>query len=386
MKYIGRIVEHTLDELLKTKKVTIILGARQVGKTTLIKHVLKDKNVIYLNFDVDIDKQKFMAGKNLSPSDAKISFGNPKILVIDEAQRVSETSRIVKGWYDSEIDLKIIMLGSSSLNILDQSAENLTGRNEKLFLTPFVFSEILSSQSWYSSVFSAEQLQEDFKDQIQTILMQALVFGGYPEAVTTDSKIDYLNNLSSDYLLKDILHLSLVKTPELLKKLLMLLAYQIGSEVSVNELSNNLNISRVTIDRYLDLLEQTFVVFRVPAFSTNPRKEIVKSSKIYFWDTGIRNALLGEFNLNPLRPDIGKLWENWVIAEFAKLNIQTGLRQKLYFWRSKSGSEVDLIVKEGDVVNAYEIKWSKTAKPSRAFTNQYKIPVKIIDHTNPLFV
>lgn len=166
----------------------------------------------------------------------------------------------------------------------------------------------------------------------------------------------------------------------------MTLAHQAGAEVSVNELANGLSMSKATVDKYLDLLEQTFVIFRLPAFSTNPRKEISKNHKIYFYDTGVRNAILNEFSLNPLRSDIGQLWENWVVAEFMKHNLLYGQKKNLYFWRSRAKSEVDLIIKEGEKISAYEIKWKKQKINKRAFENQYKVKVQLIDSSDPLFI
>lgn len=385
MDYIPRFAQKCFIELLKSRKVIMILGARQVGKTTLVQHVLKSNKAFFLNFDVDIDKQRFLAASKITPLDAIKSFGMPEILVIDEAQRLAETGRIIKGWYDTKVPTKIVLLGSSSLNILNQSTESLTGRNVKLFLTPLMFKEILSFQDWYSSVFSWNKFQKQFSEQIGTLLLQTLVFGSYPEAVITPGRTQYLANLVSDYLLKDILQLGLVKNPDLIKRLLMLLAHQIGSEVSVNELANNLNLSRVTVDRYLDLLEQTFVIFRLPAFSTNPRKEIAKSTKIYFWDTGVRNALLNELNVSSLRSDIGGLWENWVVAEIAKENVQMGAGKSLYFWRSRAGSEVDLVVKDGQKIKAFEIKWSARRKAGiKAFRDRYGVDVKLITSSFPV--
>jgi uncharacterized protein len=260
----------------------------------------------------------------------------------------------------------------------------LTGRNEKLWLPPLIFQEILAAQTWYSPVFTTELLQEQFAPQVQALLLQALVCGSYPEVVTSANKERLLSNLAADYLFKDVLQLGLVKTPGLIRKLLQLLAYQIGAEVSVNELSLNLGIARNTVDRYMELLEQTFVIFRLPAFSTNLRKEIAKNHKIFFWDTGIRNALLNDFNLNPLRVDIGRLWENWVIAEVAKQNLLTGLRYELFFWRSRSGSEVDLVIKEGEHLQAYECKWSRGKATSRVFSEQYGVPVEVVTAAQPL--
>ena len=163
----------------------------------------------------------------------------------------------------------------------------------------------------------------------------------------------------------------------------MLLAHQVGSEVSVHELAVQLHISRPTVERYLDLLEQTFVIFRLPSFSTNPRTEIAKSKKIYFWDTGIRNALLSAFSTDALRPDIGSLWENWVIAEAAKHNLLSGAASELFFWRSRAQSEVDLVVKTGEQLRAFEIKWSGGRTAARAFKDRYHAEVGLIDAGNP---
>lgn len=382
--YIPRQAERKLNKLLDSGKVVMVLGARQVGKTTLVRHVLANRQVTFLNLDLEIDQQRFLVAASLAPKDALKTLGAQEILVVDEAQRLPETGRIVKGWYDAGVPTKIVLLGSSSLNLLDRTAESLTGRNLKLFLTPLLFSEVVGSQPWASQNLSPSHLEGSYSNQIQAMLLQSLVYGNYPETVTTQSRTDYLLNLSSDYLLKDILQSGLVKTPEVTKKLLLLLAHQVGSEVSVNELANNLSIARATVERYLDLLEQTYVIFRLPAFSTNPRKEIAKSKKIYFWDTGIRNALLNEFSENSLRSDIGPLWENWVVAEIAKKNLQSNRQAGLYFWRSRGGSEVDLVVKEGEKIAAFEIKWSGEKVASRAFTERYNLPVTVINSTRPL--
>ena len=384
--YIKRKAEEFLVKALKNNKVLIILGARQIGKTTLIKHFMAGEEVVFLNLDSDIDKNRFLALAALEPVEALNTLGNPKYLIIDEAQRLSETGRIVKGWYDSEIKIKIILLGSSSLNLINQSAESLTGRNEKIFLSPFLFQEIIENQAWYSSNFDKKILIKNFKNQLDSLLISSLVFGNYPETVITDNRKQYLSNLISDYLLKDILQIGLVKNPDLIRKLLMLLAYQAGSEVSVNELSKNLGISALTVSRYLSLLEETYIIFRLPAFSTNPRKEISKSQKIYFFDTGIRNALLNEFSFNSMRSDIGILWENWVVAEFFKQNLLLGKPKNLYFWRSRAKSEVDLIVKENEKISAYEIKWRKKNVNKRAFEAKYNVKVEIISSDNPLFL
>lgn len=378
--YIHRIVEKVVNDLLNDKKVIILLGARQVGKTTLIEPFVRERNGLLLNCDVDVDKARLLAASSLSPEEALRLLGDPSLLVIDEAQNLPEVGRIVKGWYDAHIRTKIILLGSSSLNLLDHTAEPLTGRNEKIFLTPLLFIEILRSQSWYSPQLTKSLLEEQFANQIQTLLLQQIVYGSYPETITTNDKEKYLLNLTSDYLLRDVLQSGLVKSPEPVKKLLTLLAYQTGSEVSVNELANNLQTSRQTIERYLELLERSYVIFKVQAFSTNQRKEIAKNMKIFFWDTGVRNALLKEFSLSPLRSDIGSLFKNWVMAEVAKVNLTEGDKNSIYFWRKRDGSEVDLVVKGTNIFKAYEVKWSKqNAIPSsRSFSNTYNIPVEVV--------
>lgn len=376
--YKKRKAEESLAKSLKNNKILIILGARQVGKTTMIEHFLAGEKTVFLNLDSDLDKNKLLALAAIEPKEALNSLGNPKCLIIDEAQRLPETGRIVKVWYDAGVKTKIILLGSSSLDLVNQSAESLTGRNEKIFLSPFLFDEIIENQSWYSNVYDKKTLNKHFRDQINSLLMNSIVFGSYPEVIDAENKKQYLINLVSDYLLKDVLQIGLVKNPDLIRKLLMLLAFQAGSEVSINELSRNLGINNLTVRRYLALLEETYIIFRLPAFSTNSRKEISKSQKIFFFDTGVRNAILNEFSLNPLRSDIGSLWENWVIAEFYKQNLLSGKEKNLYFWRSRAKSEVDLVVKEGERINAYEIKWKKRNVNKKAFEDKYGAKVEII--------
>lgn len=381
--YIPRLIEPNIIASLTNKKVLFLLGARQVGKTTLVKKLLEGKGGVLLNMDIAVDRARFLAAAQLDPREGMKNLGATTALVIDEAQRYPDISRIVKGWYDANIGIKIILLGSSSLNLLDSAAEALTGRNEKQWLTPLLFAEILSQQSWYQPDFTPNQLTNQFSAQLQALLLPLLVFGSYPEAYLTAGKEEYVLNLVGDYLLKDVIASSLVRSVEMVRQLLQLLAYQVGSEVSTSELANQLSISRVTVDRYLDLLEKTFVIFRLPSFSTNLRKEISKSKKIYFWDTGVKNALQNEFSLSPQRSDIGSLWENWVVAEFAKRNLMLHLHQDLYFWRTRGGSEIDLVTKKGQVIQAYEIKWApgKTS-PHTSFTNHYGTAPQMIDREN----
>ena len=382
--YINRTAENVLVNMLDGDKVGIVLGARQVGKTTLVEHVLSGRKARFLNFDVEVDKRQFLAAAALPPADALQSFGNPEVLVVDEAQRLPETARVVKGWHDARLPAKILLLGSSSLNLLDQTAEALTGRNEKLRLPPLLFEEVLRSKDWCSESFTPTLLQDQFAAPLRTSLLQAMAFGGYPEVVLASNKPRLLRQLSADYLWQDILQTGLVKSPDLIKRLLMLLAHQAGNEISTHELATQLQMARPTVERYLDLLEETFVIFRLPAFSTNPRKEIARSRKVFFWDTGIRNALLNAFSTDEFRPDIGALWENWVIAEAAKHNLLAGNPADLFFWRTRAQSEVDLVLKLGNRLQAFEIKWRAQRPTTRAFTAQYGVGVQVVSAAAPL--
>jgi predicted AAA+ superfamily ATPase len=378
--YIDRTIENKFAELLHGDKVILLLGARQVGKTTLIEPFIRREGGVLLNCDIEVDRARLRTVSSLTPQEAMQALGNPPLLVIDEAQNLPEIGRIVKGWYDSHVTTKIVLLGSSSLNLLDQTAEPLTGRNEKVFLTPLLFTELLRSQSWYAPQFTKEHLQNQLINQVQALLLQHIVFGGYPEAVTTADKEKYLLNLTSDYLLRDVLQSGLVKSPEPIRRLLALLAHQAGNKVNVSELASTLAIARPTVEHYLELLERSYVIFRVGAFSTNLRNEIGRDSKIFFWDTGVRNALLKEFSMSPLRSDIGSLFESWVMAEVAKQNLMSGGKLDIHFWRKKDGTEVDIVLRGTDTFKAYELKWSKqnATRGSQSFTNAYGIPVEIV--------
>ena len=381
--YIARQAEERLLKALKSGKIIVLTGARQVGKTTLVQHVLASRHVTMLNFDIPFDVARFKAAAALPPADGLKSLGNPEYLVIDEAQREPGTTGIVKGWHDSRLPVKIILLGSSALDLLSQTTESLTGRNRKLMLTPMTMRETLAAENWYNAVWPDSVLAGEMASQFRIYLMKSMVFGCYPEVVTADEKVPLLRNLAGDYLWKDILQLGSVKTPDLIRRLLMLLAYQTGVEISVNEIAQQLGMARLTVERYLDLLEETFVIFRLTSFSTNPRKEVAKGKKIYFWDTGIRNAVLNQFDTSDLRPDIGALFENWLIAEIMKRNLQRPNSAELYFWRSRGQSEVDLVIRNGTALQGFEIKWNRSRKKERAFETAYGVPVKTLTSLAP---
>jgi len=377
-----------LATLLSQPKPVLVLGARQVGKTTLIETSLPATQMAYLNLDIATDMARLISLAALSPREAvsALTTGKP-YLVIDEAQRWEGLGQLVKGWFDARVPCHIVLLGSSSLDLLDKSAEALTGRNEKLYLPPLLVHEVVEYQPWYTRALSIEQLQQRFAPQINALITQHVVYGLYPEAVTTERKWPYLLNLAHDYILKDVFQLGLTRAPETLRTLLQLLAHQIGSEVSVSELATRAGAARLTVERYLQLLQDAFVIFKLPAFSRNPRNEISKSAKYFFWDVGVRNAVLNNFAPTESRTDVGAVWENFVVAEFAKHNALTGFGRNLYFWRNNDQSEVDLVVERNGVLQAFEIKWAGgrgTRTMGRAFSSAYHSPVNVIHTGNAL--
>ncbi len=383
--YISRILEKKVRRLLKNRKVLFLLGARQVGKTTLIEHILKIKRGDLLNMDIEVDRARLLAAEKLAPDEAVRSLGGKEVLVIDEAQRVPNIGLITKGWYDAHVETKIILLGSSSATLLDHASSELAGRNEKLWLTPFLFKEVLAQQRWFNSSFSPADLHINFSDQIQSLLLNRLVFGSYPEAYLTDEPKEYLTNLSSDYLLKDIFTASLVRSPQDVRRLLLELAQEIGNTISVAQLATRLKISRQTVQRYLDLLEGIFVIFSLPAYSTDSSREVNKSQKFYFWDNGVKNALQREWTVSTSRSDICKLWENWVMAEIWKQSRTYNRQEDLFFWRSRNDSTVDLVVKKDGKLYPFDIRFnSNDARPSLSFERAYKAQPKTIHSDNIL--
>ena len=381
--YLKRVAEQLLKEILASGKVGVILGARQVGKTTLAEHVLSGQPAVFLNFDVEVDKARFQAAASLPPGDGLRSLRNPAVLVIDEAQRLPEASRVIKGWHDARLPAKFLLLGSSSLDLLDQAAESLTGRNRKLVLPPLLFSETLGTQVWAGADASPDHLRHAL----------CAATAGLPHAAAEFRQLSRSRHQRRARAAAPRTEFRLPlerRAPDrpgedagAIKRLLLMLDHQAGSEVSVNELAVQLQIARPTVDRYLDLLEQTFVIFRLRSLSTNPRKEIAKSQKIFFWDTGIRNALLTAFSTDEFRPDVGALWENWVIAEAAKQNALAGFPAELFFWRTRAQSEVDLVVQRGGKLRAFEIKWSPGRVSGRAFRDAYSVDVEPVCPDNP---
>lgn len=370
--YINRLVESDIINAIGNNKILIVLGARQVGKTTLLKKIVSQYDGKIINLDIEVEKAKFETASKLSPDEALKYLSVSNLLVIDEAHKLPDVGRIIKGWFDYGIKTKVILSGSSSLDLLNKSAESLTGRNEKIYLTPLIFSESVKSQVWYDEKLNKNRYADDLKDQSNSFLNKLLMYGSYPEIVTTEDPISKLQNLVGDYLLKDVFQSGLVRSSTNIKRLLLNLAFQIGSEISVSELATTIGVTRSTIENYLDILEKTYIIFRLPAFSTNPRKEINKSQKIYFWDIGIRNAIINDFNTIEHRADKGSIWENFIISEFAKTNLTFGNRNNLHFWRNRDGGEIDLIVKSPTKISAFEVKWKKDKlRIPKSYLNEY---------------
>lgn len=386
--YIPRFLEEPVEEALSSRKVLFLLGARQVGKTTLVEHVLAKRRGALLNMDIEVDRARLVSAAKLAPAEAVRSLGAGEagsVLVIDEAHRVPTIGRIVKGWYDAHVPAKIILLGSSSATLLDTAAAELAGRNEKLWLTPLLFGEILRQQAWYHHSRGPARVQKDFGAQVRSLLLPRLVFGSYPEAYLTDEPHEYLTNLAGDYLLKDIFTASLVRSPQDVRRLLLELAAELGRSVSVVHLATRLAVSRPTVQRYLELLEGIFVIFPLTAYHTDPATEITKSRKYYFWDNGVKNALQREWVVGERRSDMAALWENWVLAEIVKLRRTQRRHEDLFYWRSRNDSTVDLVVKRGSELHAFDIRWQPRGwRPSLAFMRLYGVEPQLIHADNVL--
>ena len=348
-----------LSANLFKKKVLILLGARQTGKSTLVKELLKDfteNEKQYLDCD-DVTIRESLS--NQSISELRRVVGSSKIIVIDEAQRVKNVGLSLKMMADNFPDCQIVATGSSSLELSNQINEPLTGRKFEYQLFPI---------SWI-------ELSEHFGYlQTKAQLDQRLIYGMYPDVLNNagdEGKI--LQNLASSYLFKDLLQYQNIRKPELLDKLLKALALQIGSEVSYPELGNLLGVDKNTVETYIDLLEKSFVVFRLNPFSRNLRNELNKKRKVFFYDTGIRNAIIGDFRPLSLRQDVGNLWENFLMAERKKSNEYNENYVNAYFWRTHQQQEIDYVEDKNGQLRAFEFKWNvnKKVKPPQLFTDTY---------------
>ena len=357
MKIFQRKLENTLQQLLFKGKALIITGARQVGKTTMLKSMFgNNENTLWINADEGQMRERLT---NPSIQSLNAVLGNYKIVIIDEIQRIQNAGLLLKLMIDNFKDVQFIATGSSALGISDNTFEPLTGRFFLFHLYPFSLMEIYSTKSPF---------------EVEQELPFHLVYGSYPEVCTKrDLSQMILSNLSDQYLYKDVLVWKDIRKPDLLNKLLKLLAFQIGSEVSINEPAITLKVKSETVVNYIDLLEKSFVVFKLKPYSSNARKEIVKMNKIYFWDNGIRNSVIDNFDDLSTRQDHGQLFENFLISERLKTDSLKGNNTKSYFWRNYNKSEVDYVELNKNIISAFEIKWNSKKKYSisKAFTNIY---------------
>jgi Predicted ATPase (AAA+ superfamily) len=372
-RYIPRAIEGIIKKHLFKGKVIIIYGARQTGKTTLVKKILADYSKFsskYINCDEE-DFRRLLTEANTS-TQLKQIIGESKLIVFDEAQRVANIGLKLKLLVDNFPNQQIIATGSSSFELAQNIIEPLTGRNLQFWLHPFSIKEL-------RNIFD--------KVEIKRMLETFLIYGCYPAVVNASSleeKKILISSITQDYLFKDILKFRGIKAEETVRKLLQALALQLGNEVSLNELANLVGVSKETIVSYLEILEKAFIIFKLPPFSRNLRKEIGKLRKVYFYDLGIRNALINNQNPLSLRTDVGVLFENFVIAEKKKEENFVGNLKNLYFWRTYAKQEIDLVEEVGGKLYAYEIKWQKTkGKPPKAWQETYPTSsLQLVNHQN----
>lgn len=340
---IHRTLEEKIAPLLEGNKAIIIIGARQVGKSTLLNGLLgSKKDVLWMNGD-DMDIQALFA--DMSSTRMRALLGNNKFLVIDEAQRIPNIGLRIKLITDQILGVQVIATGSSSFELASKVNESLTGRKREFKMFPLTFSEMVNDTN--------------LLDELRMI-PHRMVYGYYPEVVCNpgDEK-SILKELSDSYLYKDVLSLDSINKPDKLVRMLKALALQIGSQVSYNEIGNLIGLDSKTVERYIDILEKAYIVFRLGSFSRNLRNELKTSRKIYFWDLGIRNAVIGNLAQIENRADVGALWENFAISERLKQKAYQGSFAQFWFWRTQQQKEIDYIEEEDGSLGAFEFKWNE---------------------------
>lgn len=355
---VKRELEQLIRKYLFKGKTVIVFGARQVGKTTLVEHLTQQfhDKTLFLNGD-ETDVRELLS--NLNSTRLKPVIGENKIIVVDEAQRIPDCGLALKIIHDQFKDIQLIATGSSAFELAGQVMEPLTGRKFEFYLHPFSFGEM----SEHHGLLKEKRL-----------LHHRMVYGYYPDiALNPGNEVKLLKTLTSSFLYKDLLNLDQIRKPALLEKILKALAIQLGNEVNFNELAQLLDSDKGTIERYIDLLEKTYVIFRLNGLNRNVRNEIKKGRKIYFYDNGIRNAILGNFLPLSSRNDSGPLWENYIISERNKYLTNKDIDYQRFFWRTTQQQEIDYIEEIDGKLHAYEFKWSVTKKAaiSKTFSRAY---------------
>lgn len=365
---IKRVLEQTIVRKLDKGKAILLVGPRQVGKTTLIKSILENREYLFLDGD-DPTVRNLLTNPNTEQ--LRSIIGNNTTIFIDEAQRIENIGITLKIITDQFKKVQLIFSGSSAFELNNQTSEPLTGRKWEYKLYPISWQELESNLGYLKT---EQQLE------------LRIIYGMYPDVLTNvGSEVEILKELTSSYLYRDILAFSGIRKPQVLEKLLQALALQIGSEVSYNELAQLVGVDKNTISNYIDILQKGYVVFRLSSFSRNLRNEIKTNQKIYFYDTGIRNAILGNFTALDIRSDKGGLWENFLISERLKKMAYSNSLVNSYFWRTKQQQEVDYVEEVSGVITGYEFKWNakktKTKLP-KSFIEAYNSKITVVHRGN----
>ncbi|MCF8235952.1 MAG: ATP-binding protein [Bacteroidales bacterium] len=366
------IQEKIVADIEKSGKVILIYGPRQAGKTTLSKQIIKETGLKTLAVNADqLKYNDILSSRDLTKLNSLV--GGYELVFIDEGQRVEDIGINLKILHDEIPELKVLVTGSSSFLLSGRVTESLTGRKKIYTLLPISYKELASTNNSF-----------ELHDQLE----ERLIYGCYPEVINLkryEEKEEYLRDISESYIYKDILELEQIKYPSKIRDLLRLLAYQVDSQVSIHELCNQLNLNRETVERYLHLLEQSFIIYRLSAFSRNLRKEISKSHKYYFYDNGIRNILIDNLKTLSARNDTGALWENFILAERKKKLMYEKKHVNTYFWRTYSGAELDYVEETGVDLQAFEIKYGKAkAKAPQSWVDNYSSDYCLINRNNYL--
>lgn len=370
---ISRYNERKILEKLKPKKVCVLLGPRRVGKTELIKKIADQSKepVLFLNGD---DIRTHLLLEERSVANYRQVLGDNKLLIIDEAQEIENIGQKLKLIVDEIDELKVLITGSSAFEINNQVGEPLVGRKHVFHMYPL-------AQLEYASVENSLQTAENLEER--------LIYGSYPELLHIPDfkqKQNYLNELVFSYLIKDVLSFEGIKKRDKIMKLLQMMAFRVGSEISVEGIGNELGISKNTVDKYLDLFEKVFIMYPVSGYTKNADNEITKKRKWYFWDNGVRNALINQFNPLSLRTDVGQLWENYLFIERTKKFANEERTVFSHFWRTQTKQEIDRIEDENGQLRAYEFKWTqeKVKIPPQFAKNYPKAEFNLVNKRNYL--